>query len=227
MKKVNNILWGLLFIVLGVLIALDTFEVVNINFFFDGWWTLFIIVPCAIDLFKSTNKTFDCIGIAVGVFLLLACQELITFEMLLKLLIPTLLIVIGASLLFKDAIGGKSAKQIKILNEQKVNRRNISAAFSSQKIKCDNEILESMDITASFGGVECDFSTAILNNDIVLNCNVSFGGIDIIVPVGANIAIKSTSIFGGVSDKTENMSDPNMPTIYINAICIFGGVDII
>lgn len=227
MKKINNILWGLVLMVLGVLIGLDTFEVVDINFFFDGWWTLFIIIPCTIDLFRSRDKTFNCIGIAVGVFLLLACQELITFDMLLKLLVPTLLVVIGASLLFKDAIGGKAAKHIKILNEQKANRRNVSAAFSSQKIKCDNEILESMDITASFGGVECDFSNAILNNDVVLNCNVSFGGVDIVIPAGANVAIKSTSIFGGVSDKTENTADPNMPTIYINAICIFGGVDII
>ncbi len=227
MKKINNILWGLLLIVLGVLIGLDTFEIVDINFFFDGWWTLFIIVPCTIDLFRSRDKTFDFIGIAVGVFLLLACQELITFEMLLKLLIPTVLVLVGASLIFKDAIGGKAAKQIKILNEQKSNRRNVSAAFSSQKIKCDNEILESMDISASFGGVECDLSNAILNNDVVLNCNVSFGGIDIIIPVGANVAVKSTSIFGGVSDKTENTADPNMPTIYINAVCIFGGVDII
>ena len=52
-----------------------------------------------------------------------------------------------------------------------------------------------------------------------------FGGIDIIVPKDVNIKVTSTSIFGGVENKVKN-NTTNKKTIYINATCLFGGVDI-
>ena len=45
MRKIESILWGLVLIVVGVIIGLNTMGITNINIFFDGWWTLFIIVP--------------------------------------------------------------------------------------------------------------------------------------------------------------------------------------
>lgn len=57
MKK-TNILWGLVFIILGVIFGLNALEITNINIFFSGWWTLFIIVPSFIDLFKKNDKTW-------------------------------------------------------------------------------------------------------------------------------------------------------------------------
>ena len=47
MKKVSNILWGIIFVAAGVILALNAIGITHIDLFFDGWWTLFIIVPCA------------------------------------------------------------------------------------------------------------------------------------------------------------------------------------
>ena len=44
MKNVSNLLWGFVLIVLGIIFGLNSLEITNINVFFDGWWTLFIIV---------------------------------------------------------------------------------------------------------------------------------------------------------------------------------------
>ena len=57
MKKAENILWGIVLIILGLIIGGNTLGITNINIFFDGWWTLFIIVPCFIGLFKDSDKT--------------------------------------------------------------------------------------------------------------------------------------------------------------------------
>lgn len=46
------------------------------------------------------------------------------------------------------------------------------------------------------------------------------------VPKDANIKVKSTPIFGGVSNKIKNDYDEKLPTIYINSFCMFGGVEI-
>lgn len=35
MKKVNRILWGIILIAAGVILALNVFDIININIFFD------------------------------------------------------------------------------------------------------------------------------------------------------------------------------------------------
>lgn len=45
MKKISRVLWGIAFIVVGGILALNAFGYTNIEIFFNGWWTLFIIVP--------------------------------------------------------------------------------------------------------------------------------------------------------------------------------------
>ena len=42
MKKASSILWGIVLIAVGVVLALNVFNIMDINLFFDGWWTLFI-----------------------------------------------------------------------------------------------------------------------------------------------------------------------------------------
>ena len=44
MKKTGKIIWGVAFIAAGIVFALNAFGITHIELFFDGWWTLFIIV---------------------------------------------------------------------------------------------------------------------------------------------------------------------------------------
>ena len=104
MKKFGSLLWGLVFIAVGVIVGLNSFKVTNIDLFFNGWWTLFIIVPCFIGLFTDNDKTGDTVGIAVGVILLLCCQDILNFDILWKLLLPIILIIIGLSFIFKETL---------------------------------------------------------------------------------------------------------------------------
>lgn len=57
MKKLSSILWGIVLIAAGVIFGLNALEIVDVNIFFDGWWTLFIIVPCAVGVFSDSDKT--------------------------------------------------------------------------------------------------------------------------------------------------------------------------
>ena len=42
---------------LGVIFGLSAFDVIEIkDIFIDGWWTMFIIVPCTIEIFRSRDK---------------------------------------------------------------------------------------------------------------------------------------------------------------------------
>lgn len=221
MKKIESILWGLVLIVVGVIIGLNTMGITNINIFFDGWWTLFIIVPSFIGLFNDNDKTGNIIGLIVGGALLMASQNLIDFELLWKLLLPIVLIVIGVSIILKNVFGDKENFRKSVLNDD----NTYYATFGEQNLKFDEEVVRDMSLNATFGGIKCDLRNAVLDSDIVISASAIFGGIDIYVPLGVQVKVKSLPIFGGVDNKVSVSGDKKY-TIYVKATCMFGGVDI-
>lgn len=199
----------------------------NINIFFDGWWTLFIIVPCFIGLFKEREKTGNIIGLLIGTALLLACQDILNFEIIWKLAFPAILVIIGLSLIFKDTINSEVNKEIKKLNENKTKDGGYCATFSGQNLNFDGEKFSGTDLTAVFGGIKCDLRNAIIEDDVVINVSSIFGGTEIYIPEDVKVKVKSTSIFGGVDEKKKNkIESAEAHTIYINATCLFGGAEI-
>jgi len=226
MKKFRNILWGLVLVIIGLIFGGNALGITNINLFFDGWWTLFIIVPCFVGLFKENDRMANSIGLIIGIALLLACQDIIQFALIAKLWFPTILVCVGLSIIFKDVTTRKFNEQIKKLNQDKSNLNEYCATFSGQDLKFDGEQFAGADLTAVFGGIECDLRKAIIESDVVINTSSIFGGIDIFVPENVKVKVKSSSIFGGVSDKKKHTENTEAHTVYINATCLFGGVDI-
>ncbi len=226
MKKIGNILWGIVLIIIGIIIGGNALGITNIDIFFDGWWTLFIIIPCFIGLIKDNDKTGSIIGLIVGIALLLGCQNILDFDLVWKLAFPAILVILGVSIIFKDTIGGKINQEIKNLNEKRNDENKYCATFAGQNVKFDEEEFTGADLTAVFGGVKCDLRRAIINSDVVINASSTFGGIEIYVPTNVKVKIKSISIFGGVENKTNTNADENSHTIYINGTAIFGGVEV-
>ena len=224
MKKVSSILWGIVLIAAGVIWALKEFNIANIDIFFDGWWTLFIIIPCAIGFFAEREKTGNIIGLVIGVFLLLCCQDILSFSMLWKLLVPAIIVIIGLKLVLTGIFGNKANEIVKKLKLEGKALKSGCAVFSGCDIKYDNEIFEGAELTAVFGGVDCDLKNAIIENDCAIQISAIFGGIDILVPDNVNVKVSSNCIFGGISNKTAVHKDA--PTIYVNGTCMFGGVEI-
>lgn len=224
MNKISSFLWGIVLIAVGIIFGLNALDITDINIFFDGWWTLFIIIPCFISLFKNDDKTGDIIGIIIGVFLLLACQDIIDFDIIWKLAIPFVLIAIGLSFIFKDVINSKVKKEIGKLNKNL--GKEYFATFGGQTLNFKDEEFNGCSLNAIFGGMKCDLKDAIIEEKSVINASAIFGGITIYLPSDVNIKITSTPIFGGVSDERKNKNKDADKTIYINVTCLFGGVEI-
>ncbi len=226
MKKLSKILWGIALIAVGSIFALKAFGVTNVEIFFDGWWTLFIIVPCLVGIFSEREKTGNIIGLLIGVFLLLCCQNVLSFDMFWKLAIPAIIVIVGLKMIFGAIFGDKA---IKMLETSRKNGDSIKvgcATFSGQNLNFDGEQFSGAELTAVFGGVKCDLRQAIIEKDCAVNATSVFGGIDILVPDNINVKVNSNSIFGGVSEKNHRTAVQGAVTIYINATCMFGGVEI-
>ena len=135
MKKISNILWGIVLVFAGVIFALNAFGITDIEIFFDGWWTLFIIVPCFIGIFSEREKTGNIIGLAIGVFLLLCCQNVLDLDMLWKLAIPAIIVIIGLKLILTAIFGDKATKIIEASRQNGSNVKTGCATFSGQALR--------------------------------------------------------------------------------------------
>lgn len=223
MNNLKSILWGIVFIIIGLFIALCSFDVLDIDVFFSGWWTMFIIIPCLIEFITENDKFNSLIGIIIGIVLLLACNDVIDFSIVWKLIVPAIFILIGVSCIFKNIIMNNIKNNIKEIPKE----NGCSAIFSENKVNYDDQKFEGIEVTAIFGGVELDLRKAKINDDVVIDITSVFGGVDIMIPRNCKVKITSSSIFGGVDNKVkDNEVTDKSKTIFINANCVFGGVDI-
>lgn len=227
MKKSSSIIWGIILVLAGIIWGGNSLGLFDINVFFDGWWTLIIIIPCFIGIFTDSDKTGNIIGFCIGVFLLFCCQNILSFDLLLKLLFPIIIVVVGAKMIFGSFKSNKSKQVMEQVVQQGGNVRTATATFSGQDvIYSPGEVFTGADFNAVFGGIKCDLRNAVIPNDCVIKTNAIFGGIDIFLPQNVNVKINSNSIFGGMSCKNHSNSSANKVTVYIEGTCLFGGVDI-
>ena len=92
----TDLFWGIALIVIGIGFGGEALGLWNFEVFFNGWWTLFIIVPCLTSMFESGVKRSNTIGLTIGSLLLLSSWNVIPEE----LVVPLLLVIIGCVLIF-------------------------------------------------------------------------------------------------------------------------------
>lgn len=222
MSKKSNMIWGAVFIVLGIVIALAQLNILKFNF--EGWWTLIIIIPALLSMSRDGINAGNSIWCVIGVMLLLSAQNIISWDIMWKLVIPAIFVIIGIGMIMSN----HNIDKMKDLNQKDMTE--YGAVFSGQEIKVTDEF-KGANIDAIFGEADLDLKDAVINQDIVIKASSIFGKVKLIIPDYVNIQISNVPIFGGVSNKHKKQTevDPNQVTykIYISSICMFGGIEIL
>ena len=217
-------LWGIVFVLFGIVLGLNALGITNINIFFAGWWTMFIIVPSLIGFFnEKENRTGNLIGLSIGIILLLSCLDIISFDIIFKLIIPFIFVMIGLNFIFSDNLKKGVKEKFKSFNNN--NLEYIVAFFSEQKINKDNENFKGCNLDVVFGSIDIDLRNAKIDKEVIIKASSIFGSIDIKLDDDVNVILKSIPIFGSVTNRIRNNKD-NKKTIYIDAFCLFGGINI-
>ena len=229
MKQIKPIVWGIAIIALGIIFGANALGLFTLNVFFDGWWTLFIIIPSIISLFTDKEKFSSLAFLATGIILLLAAQNVFSYEVAWKTILAVFLIMIGLSIIFKTIFHSNNDKEVdKKIHELKNDKvmDSQTAIFSGNERIYNDEAFTGSNIVAVFGGVELNLKNAKFTKDTVIKAFCLFGGIDIIVPDDIQVKIRSGFIFGGFSDERKDISAKSKHTIYIDAAGGFGGINI-
>ena len=230
MKQLKPIIWGTAIITLGIIFGGNALGLFNLDIFFDGWWTLFIIVPSVISLITDKDKIASLGFIAIGIILLLAAQNVFSYDIAWKVILAIFLVIIGLTIIIKSIFHNKNDQEVakKVAEAEKDGKSMDSqfAAFSGTDRVYKDEIFNGSNVAAIFGGVKLDLRHAKFEKDTVIKAFTLFGGIDIIVPDDVKVKLKSGFIFGGLSDDRKNVSEKGEYTIYIDAAGGFGGITI-
>jgi predicted membrane protein len=108
------------------------------------------------------------------------------------------------------------------------DRLNIDAIFSGVNRKMMTKNFQGGKITAAFGGIDLDLTSADFNGVVTIQVDVIFGGVKMIVPPHWDIRTEVSNIAAGLEDKRffrDGGVDPNKVVILKGTI-LFGGLEI-
>lgn len=225
-NKVGNLLWGLFFIFLGIGVGGRYLWGWDFTLFFDGWWTLFIIIPCIISIIESGPAVHNIFGMFLGILLFLSCQDGLGYIFTWKLIWPLILVAIGVSIIISPFTGkrhynndGSDNYSGKTYDFQK--KMNVSFA---EKHFTSSGDFDGCDLTCSFGSMTVDLRNAIVNHDCTIHCHNSFGSMVIIVPANTNIQVYVKPVLGSVDNHINNQIITGNPNLIIQGDCSFGQI---
>lgn len=105
----------------------------------------------------------------------------------------------------------------------------IDAIFSGADRRVDSQDFTGGEILALFGGVQLDLSRAAMTKEeIHIEVNAIFGGIEIRVPDSWLVIMRGSGIFGGFNNETHPppRSGEKQPALIVTGAAVFGGVNI-
>lgn len=216
-KRYSEIVWGIVFVVCGLVLLGKFLGLYSFDIFFDGWWTLFIIIPSIIDLLFENHKSTSLIFLILGILLLLASRDYVSYTNIFKIFICLVFIISGLKMIFKNHNKPK-IKQEKDIPVYAGIFGGIEEKYSKNKFK-------GCKIISVFGGSTVDLRDAKIESDCIVEAISILGGSDLIVPDNVNVVVSGVALFGGCDNKKTNQ-DNNKVTIYVEQVSIFGGLDI-
>mgnify|MGYP006874337203 CR=1 len=218
-NKSTGVVIGILLVIIGIGYVGNIFEVWNFTLFFPGWWSMFLIVPAIAMIARDGMKPINIVLLGIGAIILITSKKGALPEVVSKLLPPILIMALGLAIVFRGNLSAPFGKQQK-------NVPSHVAIFGGSTPNYNGKTFRGAFCTAVFGGVDLLLGNATIENGAVIDALALFGGVDIKLPDNVNVETSSLPIFGGTGVAKNRTFNENNPTVYVNAVCIFGGVDI-
>lgn len=226
MKQALKSIFGLALIAAGILWILNILDIVVFNFSTDGWWALFVIVPCLFGLFNDKEKLGPTIGLGIGILLLLSARGVISWHLFGQMTLAVIIIAVGLNLLFFRNFGRYRGAKEQVVPAEGNREHPTEFNFGRNTLSYAGEHFEGADLKVAFGALVIDLRDAIIDSDVTVSLDAGFCGVQIYVPEHMAVRIIVNSSFGGVKDCRQNRIDSGSPVIFITGKVGFAGVEI-
>lgn len=218
----GRLLLGLVVAAIGVLYLLDAAGALDAGKAIDHWWPLIIVAAGLLTLAERPPAVVrGSILTGIGVVILLFTTHLLEKDAW-SYVWPALLVLAG--LLIIARWHGRTI----VSDAEAEDVIRSTAFFGGPNLACTSQHFRGAWLTAFFGGITLDLRDAALPPEgASINATTCCGGVDVLVPKGWRISVRSTPIFGGLDDKTDHSAvPPDAPTLHVDALTLLGGVEI-
>jgi predicted membrane protein len=251
----GGLIGGVVLAGIGVLLLLQNLNIPGFDDL-ERYWPVILIVVGVAQASRSIGmggKVWGGAVFMVGVVFLLQNFGIIQHDVW-RFLWPGILILIGLGMLARAidrhtytgpgaAAAAEDANTMgediknRIISDWNRSRTTVSvdhlaewAVFSGVRRRLDTQDFQGGEAFAMFGGVEIDLRKAAMKRDeVVVEVNAIFGGVDVRVPENWTVIVRGAGIFGGYEDKTmDSRAAPEgkQPHLIVNGFAVFGGVTI-
>jgi hypothetical protein len=229
MNRTSKIIGGIALLAFGIVWALELLDVISISL--EGWWTIFIIVPCFVNIFNDKHKAGSIIGLGIGILLLLAARDVILWADIWKYIICLVAVIWGIALLFFSKKGScghccHTASEPKTIVMDGSKMHKIDVSFSKQEYSYSGQRFEGAEVHTSFGFTSLDLRGADLMDGAVITLDCSFGGMEIRVDKDVCVKNDIDTAFAGVDCDCTTQQADGLKTLYVKGHCNFGGIEI-
>lgn len=225
-RSLGRILFGVVLLLFGVVGLLEGMGY-NLSINYNGWWTVFIIIPCIVSMIEGGIHTGNSIGLVVGVVMLANAQGILPVGFVKLFTFPVILILVGLSLLLgRDSSKYRPSSKKNYGSNDDSDYPDYFVLFGGSEVSNRSRNLKGASITAIFGGIDSDFREAHVDHDITIHVTSIFGGNDVYLPSNVNVRMAGVPIFGDNSNYHKGSANSQSPVITVHAFSLFGGTDI-
>jgi hypothetical protein len=212
----GRLFFGLVVVAVGVILLLDNAGTVDAWDIFSTWWPAVVILAGLVTLAANPRHwPVALIITAVGTAFLLSNLGIVDIG---QFIIPAAIIAVGLLVIFGRGLGSRTEAG------DRVNSFNV---FSGSELASHSKQFQGGSVSAIFGGAEVDLRDAEPAPDAQLDVFTAFGGVELKVPEGWEVAVKGLPLFGGIENVTvKDTVAADAPKLTVSATVLFGGLEV-
>jgi len=219
---VTKAILGLGVLALGVLLTVDNLGIMDIEYVFDYWPVLLILLGLAHIVQPGRDRRLGAglLWVIVGTLILLNTLNFWTFNV--WDLWPLLLVLFGTQMLWRALT--RSRRQVDLEDSSFFDATAVMSGVQ-RHISCDD--FQGGDATALLGGCEIDLSECgSAGGPAEIHVFAFWGGVEVRVPKDWVVQARGTAIMGGFEDTTRGPLSPGGKVLTVRGLAIIGGVEI-
>jgi len=232
-RQRNRMFFGVGIAVVGILLLLRSMDILPYFTFSFSWPIALIIIGIFLALKRGPRSNAWWILILVGAANLTP-QFMIMGKPSSHVVWPVLIILAGLAFAFRPSRNrcapGQRRGRYMDTNISTESTLNIDVTFGGRKEVVTSKDFKGGVISATFGGCELNLTQADFTEpSVVIECHVSFGSVEIILPSHWEVQNEIAPSFGSVEDgrtiQTATTSE-NKKLLILRGNCSFGSVEL-
>jgi predicted membrane protein len=210
----SRLVFGLVFVALGVVLLLDQAGRISTWSVLARWWPVVLVLAGVAQLVtRPRNRVGGLVVGAIGGTLLLWTLGIVSTP---ALLWPVLLIGFGLWLLVRRPAGRDAA----------VTADDVVVVFGDREARVPAGPLTDRSVTAVFGDVDLDLTAATIEERARIRVTCVFADVDLVVPAGWNVTVSGPEILGGVKVRQASGPPADAPVLYLEIVLVLGDIEV-